>query len=217
MIVEGAGDDMDSDDDDDEDDSSDDDMEEGDEIDLDGHHHHHHHHHHHDVDEYDTDPDNDWHSASSGDEEDHDDLLSGSPLETIARVLGVGEDPNDPLGDDREDGFIDDEGDEEDDMEDDEEEDDIDDEEAMLQEQYDDEDDDDEGGSGVRWGWGGEGDDVPTLRAHPRGAGGWFTLTGSPRDAPPFSKLSPCCLMIQTNDDSSVATWRQAAQLHWGS
>lgn len=164
-------------------------MEEGDEvIDLDDGHDH--------GDGYDTDPENDWQSESDDEEgDDIDDLVSDNPLETIARALGVSDEQADALDiDDRDDGFIE-EGDEEGDEMDDEEDDDIDDEEALLQEQL--EDDDDEDASGVRWGWG-DADDAPTLRAHPRGGGGWFTLTGSSRDHPPFSMSEPFTDLMDT-------------------
>ncbi|KAF8252457.1 hypothetical protein K440DRAFT_651549 [Wilcoxina mikolae CBS 423.85] len=155
-------------------------------IDELGEHHHHHHHHHHDH--YESGGEDDWQSdGSDGDQEDDEEeeegMLGDSNLETIARVLGVGHD-EDPDGmDDREDGFLEDEGDEDDDMEGDEDDEDLEEEEAMMGEDYDDED---EGASGIPWGWT-EGDDAPIMtRAQPRGTGGWFTLSGAPRDPPVF-------------------------------
>ena len=178
----------------DDDDMSEDMDEDGGEVEIIdelGEHHHHHHHHHHRHDHYESGGEDDWQSdGSDGDQEDEEEeegMLGDSNLETIARALGVGHD-EDPDGmDDREDGFLEDEGDEDDDMEGDEDDEDLEEEEAMMGEDYDEED---EGASGIPWGWT-EGDDAPIMtRAQPRGTGGWFTLSGAPRDPPVFSTAS---------------------------
>ncbi|KAI5799845.1 hypothetical protein EDC01DRAFT_764959 [Geopyxis carbonaria] len=165
IVVEGEGGD-DSDDEDGDDDTSDEDMEEGEEIDIgDGPHPA--------APHYDeSGAEEDWQSEGSDDDND--------PLDNIARALGVGDD-RDVLEDEQDDGFLDDEVDEDEDIDGDEDDDDLDDEdEAMFQEEY----DDDEGGS--PWGLL-EGNDPPVMtRAQPRGAGGWFTLSGAPREPPAF-------------------------------
>lgn len=161
--------------------------EDGDEIILEGHDHDHHHH----DDEYDEDDEDEDGWESDGDDDDEGDDVEGDVgdrLENIARALVGGEGDHDMLhlDDDREDGFIDDELDDEEDMEGDEDEDELDDEEAMMEEDF---EDDEDVHSHMPWGWA-EGDEAALLtRAHPRGtAGGWFTLSGAPREPPTFSK-----------------------------
>lgn len=183
------------------------------------HHTHHHHHHHH----FESGGEEDWQSdGSDGEEEDEEEderMLGDTNLETIARALGVGHD-GDPDGlDEREDGFLEDEGDD-DDMEGEDDDADLEEEEAMLGEDYDDEDE----GASNPWGLN-EGDDAPIVtRAQPRGIGGWFTLSGAPREPPVFGTVSPLMLVDnlthpQLSDENceiaplhgcSVRTWP-----HW--
>jgi E3 ubiquitin-protein ligase HUWE1 len=174
-----------------EDDMSDDMDEDDHEVEVindlgDPHHHHHH-------DEYESGGEDDWQSDDDDEddvreEEEDDEIIADSenPLESIARALGVDEGAELDLDeDDREDGFIDEEGDEDDEMEGEEDDEDMEDEEAMME----DYDDDDEGASGNPWGWA-EGEGPILTRAQPRGIGGWFTLSGAPREPPVFSEAS---------------------------
>lgn len=155
-------------------------------------HHHHHHHHHHDHDDFGSGGEEDWQSdGSDGDQEDDEeddgilDENMGDNLENIARALVGGDEDVDLLDNDREEGFLEDEGDEDDEMDGDEDDDEMD--EDMMAEEYDDED---EGGSGIPWGWADDGDGPIVTRAQPRGTGGWFTLSGAPREPPVFSMIS---------------------------
>lgn len=126
----------------------------------------------------------DWQSEGSEGEGGHaDDIIAENPLATIARVAGGSVEAPDPGYEDRDDGFIDDDAEEDDEDEDD---DDMDEEGVMIQEDY----EDDEGAfSAVPWGWADEaGEATRMARAHPRGAGGWYTLGGPSREPPVFGK-----------------------------
>jgi hypothetical protein len=191
----GDEDEVDSDDDSDSDDMDedmDDEMAEVEIIDETGEHHHHHHH-----DEYESAGDDDWPSQDSGDDDEDEDeeeeMMGEDNLNTIARALGVEDDVEGM--DDRDDVYPNDEGDEDDDVEGEDDDDDLDDEEQIISEDYDDED---EGASGNPWGWA-EGDEAPivTRTQTSRGTGGWFTLSGAPRDPPVFGIFS-FLLMVDT-------------------